>query len=153
MLTEPSEGVPPLVTTPQALENAVTALRGGLGSVAMDAERAHGFRYSQRAYLIQLRRAGSGTHLIDPTAFGQPADLSVLGAAVSEAEWIIHAAGQDLPCLYEVGLVPKDSVRHRTRRTTARLSPGRVRHHDRRAVGGTAAEGALRFRLVQEAAA
>ncbi len=107
MLTEPSEGVPPLVTTPQALENAVTALRGGLGSVAMDAERAHGFRYSQRAYLIQLRRAGSGTHLIDPTGFGQPADLSVLGAAVSEAEWIIHAAGQDLPCLYEVGLVPK----------------------------------------------
>ena len=107
LLTEPSEGVPPLVTTPQALENAVTALRGGLGSVAMDAERAHGFRYSQRAYLIQLRRAGSGTHLIDPTAFGQPADLSVLGAAVLEAEWIIHAAGQDLPCLYEVGLVPK----------------------------------------------
>jgi len=107
LLTEPSEGMPPLVTTPQALENAVTALRGGLGSVAMDAERAHGFRYSQRAYLIQLRRAGSGTHLIDPTAFGQPADLSVLGAAVLEAEWIIHAAGQDLPCLYEVGLVPK----------------------------------------------
>ena len=107
LLTEPSEGVPPLVTTPQALENAVTALRGGLGSVAMDAERAHGFRYSQRAYLIQLRRAGSGTHLIDPTAFGQPADLSALGAAVSETEWVIHAAGQDLPCLYEVGLVPK----------------------------------------------
>jgi ribonuclease D len=73
----------------------------------MDAERAHGFRYSQRAYLIQLRRAGSGTHLVDPIAFGQPADLSTLGAVVSDAEWVIHAAGQDLPCLYEVGLVPK----------------------------------------------
>ncbi len=107
MLTEPSEGVPPLVTTPQALHNAMTALHRGFGPVAMDAERAHGFRYSQRAYLIQLRRAGSGTHMVDPTAFGQPADLSALGAAVSEAEWIIHAAGQDLPCLYEVGLIPK----------------------------------------------
>ena len=107
LLTEPSEGVPPLVNTPQALQNAVTALRSGLGPVAMDAERAHGFRYSQRAYLIQLRRGGSGTHLVDPTAFGQPADLSALGAVVSDAEWIIHAAGQDLPCLYEVGLAPR----------------------------------------------
>jgi ribonuclease D len=107
LLTEPSDGVPPLVTTPHALHKAVFALRGGHGPVAMDAERAHGFRYSQRAYLIQLRRAGSGTHLVDPAAFGQPADLSALGAAVSEAEWVIHAAGQDLPCLYEVGLVPK----------------------------------------------
>ena len=106
LLTEPSEGVPPLVTTPHALHKTVLALRGGLGPVAMDAERAHGFRYSQRAYLIQLRRAGSGTHLVDPAAFGQPADLSALGAAVSDAEWVIHAAGQDLPCLYEVGLVP-----------------------------------------------
>jgi ribonuclease D len=107
LLTEPADGVPPIVTTPKALHQTVTALRGGTGPVAMDAERAHGFRYSQRAYLIQLRRAGAGTHLVDPTAFGQPADLSALGAAVSETEWVIHAAGQDLPCLYEVGLVPR----------------------------------------------
>ena len=106
LLTEPTEGVPAIVTTPDALQQTVGALRAGTGSVAMDAERAHGFRYSQRAYLIQLRRAGAGTHLVDPTAFGQPADLSALGAAVSDAEWVIHAAGQDLPCLYEVGLVP-----------------------------------------------
>ena len=106
LLTEPTEGVPAIVTTSDALRETVGALRGGTGSVAMDAERAHGFRYSQRAYLIQLRRAGAGTHLVDPTAFGQPADLSALGAAVSDAEWVIHAAGQDLPCLYEVGLVP-----------------------------------------------
>jgi ribonuclease D len=106
LLTEPAEGVPAIVTTPDALRQTVGALRSGTGPVAMDAERAHGFRYSQRAYLIQLRRAGAGTHLVDPTAFGQPADLSALGAAVSEAEWVIHAAGQDLPCLYEVGLAP-----------------------------------------------
>jgi ribonuclease D len=106
LLTEPTEGVPAIVTTPDALQQTVRALRSGAGPVAMDAERAHGFRYSQRAYLIQLRRAGAGSHLVDPTAFGQPADLSALGAAVSETEWVIHAAGQDLPCLYEVGLVP-----------------------------------------------
>ena len=106
LLTTPTEGVPSTITTPDALRQTITALRAGSGPVAVDAERAHGFRYSQRAYLIQLRRAGSGTHLIDPIAFGQPADLSALGAAVSGAEWVIHAASQDLRCLYEVGLVP-----------------------------------------------
>jgi ribonuclease D len=107
LLTEPADGVPPIVTTPEALQQTVTALCGGTGPIAMDAERAHGFRYSQRAYLIQLRRTGAGTHLVDPIAFGQPANLSALGAAVLETEWVIHAAGQDLPCLYEVGLVPR----------------------------------------------
>ncbi len=107
LLTEPAEGVPALVDTPEALQHAVTALAGGTGPVAVDAERAHGFRYSQRAYLIQLRRAGSGSHLIDPIAFGQPADFSALGAALADAEWIIHAASQDLPCLFEIGLVPQ----------------------------------------------
>jgi len=107
LLTTPTEGVPSTITTPDALRQTITALRAGSGPVAVDAERAHGFRYSQRAYLIQLRRAGSGTHLIDPIAFGQPADLSALGAAVSGAEWVIHAASQDLRCLYEVGLVPR----------------------------------------------
>jgi ribonuclease D len=106
LLTAPIEGVPPIVTTREGLQEASAALRAGTGPVAVDAERAHGFRYSQRAYLIQLRRAGSGTHLVDPIAFGQPADLSALGAAVSDAEWVIHAANQDLRCLYEVGLIP-----------------------------------------------
>ena len=106
LLTAPIEGVPPIVTTPEGLQEASVALRAGTGPVAVDAERAHGFRYSQRAYLIQLRRADSGTHLVDPIAFGQPADLSALGAAVSDAEWVIHAASQDLRCLYEVGLIP-----------------------------------------------
>jgi ribonuclease D len=107
LLTEPSGGVPPVATTEAALTATIESLLAGTGPVAVDAERAHGFRYSQRAYLIQLRRAGSGTHLIDPIAFGQPADLSRLGEAIADAEWIIHAASQDLSCLYEVGLVPR----------------------------------------------
>ena len=106
LLITPTEGVPTIVTTPEALQHAIAALRAGSGPVAVDAERAHGFRYSQRAYLIQLRRAGSGTHLVDPIAFGQPADLSNLEDAICGAEWVIHAANQDLRCLYEVGLVP-----------------------------------------------
>jgi ribonuclease D len=107
LLTEPADGVPAVVDTAAALADTIAALAGGTGPVAVDAERAHGFRYSQRAYLLQLRRAGSGTHLIDPIAFGSPADLSELGAAIADAEWVIHAASQDLPCLYEVGLVPR----------------------------------------------
>ena len=106
LLTEPADGVPELVTTPEQLQSTIAALAAGVGPMAVDAERAHGFRYSQRAYLIQLRRAGAGSHLIDPIAFGEPADLSALGTALADAEWIIHAASQDLPCLFEVGLVP-----------------------------------------------
>ena len=68
-----------------------------------DAERASGYRYSPRAYLIQLRREGSGSALIDPTAYD---DLHSLQDAIGDAEWILHAASQDLPCLREVGLTP-----------------------------------------------
>jgi ribonuclease D len=107
LLTEPADGVPAVVDTPEALERTIAALAAGSGPVAVDAERAHGFRYSQRAYLLQLRRDGSGTHLVDPVAFGSPADLSSLTAAIADAEWVIHAASQDLPCLAEVGLVPR----------------------------------------------
>ncbi|GAA3528702.1 3'-5' exonuclease [Aeromicrobium flavum] len=52
---------------------------------------------------MQVRREGSGTWLIDPIAFP---DLSELGLAFGDAEWILHAATQDLPCLAEVGLRP-----------------------------------------------
>jgi len=116
LLTEPADGVPPVICTPDQLQAAIASLQAGFGPVAVDAERAHGFRYSQRAYLIQLRRRGSGTHLVDPIAFGPPAeppgsagpaDLSALGAAIADAEWVIHAASQDLNCLYEVGLLPR----------------------------------------------
>jgi ribonuclease D len=107
LLVTPADGVPVVVDTEAALAQAAQALAGGTGPVAVDAERAHGFRYSQRAYLLQFRRAGSGTHLLDPIAFGMPADLSSLTAAIDDAEWVIHAANQDLACLFEVGLVPR----------------------------------------------
>jgi ribonuclease D len=71
--------------------------------VAVDAERASGYRYGQRAYLVQLRRAGAGTGLVDPVPLP---DLSVIQEAIVDAEWVLHAANQDLPCLAEIGLVP-----------------------------------------------
>lgn len=109
VLTEPAGGIPDIVDTPAALQRTISALAAGHGPVSIDTERAHGFRYRAKAYLIQVRRAGAATHLIDPVALEaeQPvADLSGLTAAVGEAEWILHAASQDLPCLVEVGMVP-----------------------------------------------
>ncbi len=98
------DGLPELITTRGGLERAMAALVGGHGPVAVDAERASGFRYGQRAYLVQFYRRGSGTWLIDPTAF---IDLADMGAALDDAVWLLHAASQDLPCLREVGLVPQ----------------------------------------------
>ncbi|MBZ5734424.1 HRDC domain-containing protein [Nocardioides sp. TRM66260-LWL] len=97
------DGLPGVVDTPDALAACCAAIAGGTGPVAIDAERASGYRYSSRAYLIQLRRAGTTTFLVDPIAFD---DLAPLQEAIGEAEWILHAATQDLPCLGEVGLHP-----------------------------------------------
>lgn len=104
MLTTPREGTPQPVETPEALQEATKRLAAGSGPLAVDAERASGYRYSHRAYLIQLRRAGAGTVLIDPVPFE---DLSELGAALEQTEWVLHAASQDLPCLTEVGMRPQ----------------------------------------------
>lgn len=86
------------------LSRVVEAFSSAEGPVAVDAERASGFRYLPRAYLIQLRRRGAGTALVDPTSFD---DLSVLDEALADAEWILHSAAQDLPCLAEVGMRPR----------------------------------------------
>jgi ribonuclease D len=69
----------------------------------VDTERASGYRYWQRAYLIQLRREGAGTVLVDPIALQ---DLSELAGVLNPLEWVLHAASQDLPCLAELGLRP-----------------------------------------------
>ena len=106
-LLELRDGLPPVVDTPEAYARVVEAFAAGTGPVAIDAERASGYRYSARAYLVQLRREGAGTALIDPIAFD---DLSALHDALGDAEWILHAATQDLSCLAEVGLRPTTLV-------------------------------------------
>jgi ribonuclease D len=103
-LREPADGVPDIVDTPAALSLAVRQLASGSGPIAVDAERASGYRYGQRAYLLQFRRQGSGTVLIDPIACP---DLASLDAVIGDVEWVLHAASQDLPCLREAGLTPR----------------------------------------------
>ncbi|QIK83640.1 ribonuclease D [Sanguibacter sp. HDW7] len=102
-LTAPADGVPDVLTTPAGLARAVEAFAGGSGPVAVDAERASGYRYGQQNYLVQLRRAGAGTALVDPVALP---DLSGLSDALHGVEWVFHAASQDLHALSEQGLVP-----------------------------------------------
>ncbi|MGH3737873.1 MAG: HRDC domain-containing protein [Micromonosporaceae bacterium] len=104
LLTHPREGTPVPIETADALEQATKKLVSGTGPLAVDAERASGYRYSHRAYLIQLRRAGAGTFLVDPIMFG---GLGALGDALGDSEWVLHAASQDLPCLAEIGMRPR----------------------------------------------
>ena len=102
-LLAPADGIPEVVVDERRLLEAAAALAAGHGPVALDAERASGHRYGQRAYLVQIRRAGAGTWLLDPAACP---DLRPVADAVQDTEWILHAATQDLPCLAEVGLRP-----------------------------------------------
>jgi ribonuclease D len=103
LLSAPAGGIPPVVSDPKSLARALDRLSQGQGPIAVDAERASGYRYGQRAYLIQLRRVGTGTVLLDPIACP---DLGDLAALIADEEWILHAASQDLPCLLDLGLRP-----------------------------------------------
>jgi ribonuclease D len=97
------DGLPRLTNTPAGLSELVDALAAGAGPIAIDTERASGYRYSQRAYLVQLRREGAGTFLLDPIPLP---GLPGLAEVLTGPEWILHAASQDLPCLAELGLHP-----------------------------------------------
>jgi ribonuclease D len=101
----PRDGVPPVIVDRAGLERTIAEFAAGEGPVAVDAERASGHRYGQRAFLVQLRREGAGTALIDPVLLP---DLSELNAAIAGSEWVLHAASQDLPCLLELGLHPEE---------------------------------------------
>ena len=91
------------------LADAVATLAASKGSIAIDAERASGFKYSQRAYLVQVRAANTDIFLIDPAASPEivlSKEFAELAALMKDREWILHAATQDLPCLNELGLYP-----------------------------------------------
>lgn len=135
LLASPADGIPEPVVSTAGLLAVVEGLAAGTGPVAVDAERASGYRYSSRAYLVQLRRAGFGTALLDPIALP---DLTAVSEAIDDAEWILHAAHQDLRCLAEVGLRPQ-------RLFDTELA-GRLLGHERVALG-TMAENYLGIRL------
>ncbi|HKS44095.1 MAG TPA: ribonuclease D [Amycolatopsis sp.] len=104
LLREPSEGTPPVIADPTELALACEKLEAGTGAVAVDTERASGYRYWPKAYLVQLRREGAGTVLLDPIALAD--DLGPLQRVLNGLEWVLHAASQDLPCLAELDLAP-----------------------------------------------
>lgn len=87
----------------EGLAEAARRLADGTGSAAVDVERASGFRYSQRAYLVQVFRRGAGVFLFDPPVIG---DFTALEEAIGAEEWVLHAASQDLPSLRELDLEP-----------------------------------------------
>ena len=105
-LLHPAEGVPALTVTSDEIASAAQLLASGHGPFAVDAERASGFRYSSRAYLIQIRRAGAGTVLVDPVGSDRVGALRPIADVLSTDTWVLHAADQDLPCLAEVGMRP-----------------------------------------------
>ena len=105
-LKVPAGGTPPVIETSAAFKESIAAIGGGSGPIAIDAERASGFRYSARAYLIQINRRGSGIHLIDPIALQDDPQIADLNRVIQSDESIIHASTQDLPCLREFGIFP-----------------------------------------------
>ena len=106
-LLQPSAGTPDIIDTEEAFEQALEQLAQGSGPFAVDAERASGFRYSARAYLIQIKRTDGGLHLIDPIPFGPGHKLFIdLNNLLNTDEVILHASTQDLPCLRELGINP-----------------------------------------------
>ena len=97
------------ISNQNELADLVATLETSNGSIAIDAERASGFKYSQRAYLVQLRANETDIFLIDPAASPEmisSKEFSDLAAFMKDREWILHAATQDLPCLNEIGLYP-----------------------------------------------
>jgi ribonuclease D len=106
-LLEPAAGTPDVIDTEDAFQDALKRLANGSGPFAVDAERASGFRYSARAYLIQVKRKDGGLHLIDPIPFGPGHALfAELNELLNTDETILHASTQDLPCLRELGINP-----------------------------------------------
>ena len=92
-----------LVETPDQLALAISQLAKEQ-ILAVDAERASGFRYSQRAYLVQFATTEQ-IFLNDPTCFSS-SEIEGLAKVVSSKTWLLHSATQDLPCLAELGILP-----------------------------------------------
>lgn len=101
-LDAPEHGLE-LITTGDQWQRALDRLASGSGPLALDVERASGFRYSARAYLVQIYRRGATNFLVDPLEVG---DLGEFTTRFGDQEWVLHAARQDLPSLREVGMEP-----------------------------------------------
>ena len=102
LVRSPRDGTPPLTTTIQSLLAWCEKVTPG-EALAVDVERASSYRYSARAYLIQVKSESAGILLLDPLALRLPATFTTL---MTESIWVLHAARQDLPSLAMADLRP-----------------------------------------------
>lgn len=105
VLNTPNDGIPRVLATTDDFREAASALAAGQGPLAIDTERASGFRYDDRAFLVQIRRRGVGTFLLDPEG-NRPQFTAALSPVLNGQDWILHAAASDLPSLAWLGLYP-----------------------------------------------
>lgn len=106
--TPPGAAPPPaeyeFVDDDAGLDVVAGALSASSGPVAVDVERASGIRYSERAFLLQLRPADGPALLVDPETPGRT--VGPLADLLSDRPLLLHAASQDLPSLRELGIIP-----------------------------------------------
>ena len=110
--TPPGTPPPPaeyeFVDDQPGIEAVASTLDSSSGPVAVDVERASGIRYSERAFLLQLRADSGPALLVDPETPGQT--VGPLATLLSQRPLLLHAASQDLPSLRELGVVPTSLV-------------------------------------------
>lgn len=103
-ISTPSGGTPSLISTADEVKKAADVLANGHGPLAVDTERASAYRYGDRAFLLQMKRAGSGLFLVDAEACRSA--MGFLSPVVNRLTWVIHSARTDLPALLDMGLTP-----------------------------------------------
>ena len=93
------------VVDQESLDEMLEALKQNTDTLAVDTERASGFRYSQRAYLVQIGLAEGSIYLVDPVALDEasPGWNKLVATEINSKSWLLHAATQDIPCLTELG--------------------------------------------------
>ncbi|MGN7156089.1 HRDC domain-containing protein [Dietzia cercidiphylli] len=110
--TPPGAPPPPaeyeFVDDASGIGSVASVVESSAGPVAVDVERASGIRYSERAFLLQLRPAGGAALLVDPETPGQT--VGPLAGVLSGRPLLLHAASQDLPSLRELGIRPTSVI-------------------------------------------
>jgi ribonuclease D len=100
------------VVDQESLDEMLEALKQNADTLAIDTERASGFRYSQRAYLVQIGLAAGSIYLIDPVALDDtsPGWNELVAKEINSRSWLLHAATQDIPCLTELGFASQTII-------------------------------------------
>ena len=110
--TPPGAPPPParyeFVDDTAGLADVASALESAPGPVAVDVERASGIRYSERAFLLQLRSETGPALLVDPETPGRT--IGPIAEVLSGRQLLLHAASQDLPSLRELGIRPSSLI-------------------------------------------